>query len=143
MWSRSANAPVMCGMLLTRPMPKGFTKAQKLAKALKACRKRTRPKRAACERKARKRYTRPPPGSRDSTEWPRPRGWDSAAGEALSTRYVVDTRGGHVLNGPSSSGHRRARAVVRRCPARNRCPRAARLCGSERRRNPPIDTDQG
>jgi hypothetical protein len=41
---------------LTQPKPKELTRAQKLAKALKACKGKPRKKRAVCESQARKRY---------------------------------------------------------------------------------------
>jgi hypothetical protein len=43
-----------------KPKPKASTRAQKLAKALKACRKEPKKKRAACVRQARKRYAEKP-----------------------------------------------------------------------------------
>jgi WD40-like Beta Propeller Repeat len=41
-----------------KPKPKPLTRAQKLAKALKACKKRAQRKRAGCEKQAKKRYGR-------------------------------------------------------------------------------------
>jgi hypothetical protein len=40
----------------TQPKPKALTRAQKLARALKACKGKPRKKRAVCESQARKRY---------------------------------------------------------------------------------------
>jgi hypothetical protein len=45
------------GCTTTKSKPKALTRAQKLARALRACKKdKSRRKRAACERQARKRY---------------------------------------------------------------------------------------
>ncbi len=51
----SVAFPSVAGAI-TKPRAKPLTKAQKLASALKACKRQARGKRAACERQARKRY---------------------------------------------------------------------------------------
>jgi hypothetical protein len=49
-------APPAESKVVTNPKPKALTRAQKLTKALKACRKKSKRQRADCESQARKRY---------------------------------------------------------------------------------------
>jgi hypothetical protein len=55
-----AGAGNVVSKQVRRATPKSLTRAQKLARALKACHRRAKRKRAACERRARKQYSGKP-----------------------------------------------------------------------------------